>query len=240
MTNVKSKACTILVGLLLTTSVLAGIPPKPFSFEDGEQFNLPLSKSNFNRIYVEGEKIVQLSLPENTFVVDKSDMNDTQSNEGSVYLKPLYEAPLTVYFTTDKNHHFSITVHADESDGKTMKFVMRNNVQKHFIAPKISDVVLAEDVISTLKQGLLPENFKQEKVPNKSFYVKKDIKVVFEKSYKSSDKTAYICRLENKSTHPITLKTSLFNHKNAEYLELSDETLAPKQIAYLYGLYSND
>lgn len=225
---------------IFISNVYAGDLPKALSYADGEQFRLALSKINYNRIYVEGEKIVKVSLPQNTFVVDKSDINDMDSREGSIYLKPLYDAPLTVFFTTDKDHHFSITAHADASDGKTYKLVMRNPMKKTFVSTKVEDVVLSEDVISELKEGMIPKDYRQEKTKSRPFYVKKSLRVLCDKQFKSTDKTAYVCRLENKGHDAIALKPSLFNQQNADFLELSTETLKPKQIAYLYGLYNND
>ncbi|PJD93808.1 MAG: type-F conjugative transfer system secretin TraK [Legionella sp.] len=237
----KSKNIPLLIGIsLLVFNTYAGDLPKVLSYADGEQFHLALSKINFNRIYVEGEKIVKISLPQNTFVVDKSDINDTQSREGSIYLKPLYDVPLTVFFTTDKDHHFSITANADASDGKTYKLMMRNLKTKIFVSTKAEDVVLSEDVISDLKEGVIPHDYINEKIKPRAFYVKKNVRVFCDKQFKSTDKTAYVCRLENKGRDEIALKTSLFNQQNADFLELSTETLKPKQIAYLYGLYNND
>ena len=237
----KSKTTQAFIMLsILISNAYAGDLPKALSYADGEQFHLALSKINYNRIYVEGEKIVKVSLPQNTFVVDKSDINDTESREGSIYLKPLYDAPLTVFFTTDKDHHFSITANADTSDGKTYKLVMRNLKTKTFVSTKVEDVVLSEDVISELKEGVIPKDYRQEKTKPRAFYVKKSIRVLCDKQFKSTDKTAFICRLENKGRDEVALKPSYFNQQNADFLELSTETLKPKQIAYLYGLYNND
>ncbi len=235
----KNKCLLSIAISILGLNVYAGNLPKALSFSDGEQFHLALSKINFNRIYVEGEKIVKISLPQNTFVVDKSDINDVDSPEDSIYLKPIYDAPLTVFFTTDKNHHFSITASADTSDGSTYKLVMKRPTTKTFISKAVEDVVLSEDILSELKEGIIPQGFKEEKSRRSSFRIKKSVRVLCDKQFKSSDKTAYVCRLENKGDTEVALNTSFFNQQNADVLELSQNTLKPSEIAYFYGLYNN-
>ena len=225
---------------ILVSNAYAGNLPKALAFSDGEQFHLHLSKINFNRIYVRGEKIVKISLPQNTFVVDKSDINDVESVEDSIYLKPIYDAPLTVFFTTDKNHHFSITANADTSDGSTYELVMKHPTTKTFVSKTVEDVVLSEDILSELKEGVIPQGFKEEKAKKSAFRIKKLVHVLCDKQFKSSDKTAYVCRLENKGNTEVALNTSFFNQQNADVLELSQNTLKPSQIAYFYGVYNND
>ena len=71
--------------LLVSSIVLAGTIPPVMQFEEGEQFNLSLSHINFNRVFVEGERITKLRYPMGTFVVDKSEFNNSDASDGSVY-----------------------------------------------------------------------------------------------------------------------------------------------------------
>src|SRR3990167_4719347 len=120
-------------GLLISSIVLAGTIPPVIQFEEGEQFNISLSHINFNRVFVEGEKITKLRYPMGTFVVDKSEFNNPDGSDGSVYLKPVFDAPITVFFATDKGHHFSFTIKSNESAGKTLQLLVKNQTQLKYV-----------------------------------------------------------------------------------------------------------
>lgn len=243
MMKIKMQAAPVLLGLSMLFCAhvtFAGDVPMAIPFVEGEQFNLPLSGINFNRVFVEGEKIIQLSYPAGTFTVDKSDMSDADSKEGSVYLKPAFDAPLTVFFTTDKGHHFSLTVKSTDTFGKTVRFMPKRETAIHYVKADITDDSNVDVAMESMKLGDVPKDFNLVRIKPRPFYVNKAIKVSLEKQYRGEDLTGYVYRLENMSAHEMKLTTALFSHRKAASLTLSDDTLAPKKIAYLYGLYSND
>lgn len=224
--------------LLISSIVLAGTIPPVMQFEEGEQFNLSLSHINFNRVFVEGEKITKLRYPMGTFVVDKSEFNNPEGSDGSVYLKPVFDAPITVFFSTDKGRHFSFTIKSDESSGKTLRLLVKNQTQLKYVKRDAPNISATDAVIAAMKAGEAPPNFKSVRIIPQPFYVKKDIKLTLEKQYQGERLSGYVYRIENKSSHEMALSTALFSHKKAEALSLSQDTLAPKQVAYLYGLYN--
>ena len=226
--------------LLVSSIVLAGTIPPVMQFEEGEQFNLSLSHINFNRVFVEGEKITKLRYPTGTFVVDKSEFNNSDASDGSVYLKPVFDAPITVFFSTDKGHHFSFTIKSDESSGKTLRLLVKNQTQLKYVKHDTPNMSETDAAIAAMKAGVVPQHFKSVRIIPEPFYVKKDIKVILEKQYQGDRLSGYVYRIENKSNHEMPLSTALFSHKKAEALSLSEDTLAPKQVAYLYGLYNNE
>jgi conjugal transfer pilus assembly protein TraK len=233
------KSAAFLMGFFAASITTAGSVPSVIAFEEGEQFNLTLSNTNFNRIFVEGEKIVKLSYTEHAFVVDKSEMNDPVSSEGSIYLKPNLDIPVTLFLTTDKGHHFSLTVSSNEAVGKTLKMVTKPQSKLHFAKQDVSDLTVNETVLSAMKAGKTPHDFRVIMTQPKPFYIKKDIKVVLKKQFEGESSTGYVYQLENTSKQELALNTALFSHPKALSLSLSEERLAPKQVAYLYGLYSN-
>src|SRR5262249_3755778 len=162
--------------LLFSSIVLAGTIPPVMQFEEGEQFNLSLSHINFNRVFVEGEKITKLRYPMGTFVVDKSELNVSSGSDGSVYLKPVFDAPITVFFSTDKGHHFSITIKSDESSGKTLRLLVKNQTQLKYVKRDTPNISEKDAAIAAMKKGLIPQNFKSVRIIPRPFYVKKDIK----------------------------------------------------------------
>jgi len=240
--NRKGRVVGTLASLLFSSAIFASQAPIAIAFEEGEHFNLSLSSINYNRVFVEGETITALRYVEGTFVVEKgnSEKPDSLSLEDSVYLKPVFETPLTIFFTTDKKHHFSLTVKPDESAGKTLRLLVKNQTALKYVKRDTANISDVDAVMAAMKSGATPKDFSIKHVVSRPFYVKKDIKVSLEKHYQGASSSGYVYRIENKSNHEVALSTSLFSHKKAESLSLSDDILAPKKVAYLYGLYSND
>ncbi|HAU4159295.1 TPA: type-F conjugative transfer system secretin TraK [Legionella pneumophila] len=236
----KTKTLAIWIGLALPGTTIASITPFVLSFSEGEQFNLTVSGFNFNRIFIEGEKITQLSYPEGAFVIDKSELQDPDIKEGSVYLRPLFETPVTVFLTTDKGHHLSLNLKPDEGLGKTLRFVAKAQTKMNYIKPTIHDETEVDEIMAAMKEGQTPKEFHEKHPVSRPFYVKKDIKVLLVKQYKGERMTGYVYRLENKSNHEIALSAEMFSAHLAQSLSLSDEVLAPQKVAYLYGLYANE
>lgn len=225
------------LALMLFSSALLAAAPEVVVFQEGEQFDMPLSRFNFNRVFVEGEKIVQVRYPEGTFVVDKADMGNPGSKEGSVYIKPMFDAPLTVFFTTDEGHHFSLTIKPDESAGKTLRFVTKNTSLAQEWKPSVSTISEIEQAMGSLVSGLTPKGFKSIRTHERPFYVKGNLKLNLVKAYQSEKLSAYVYRVENKAKTTIDLDPTLFPNQHAESIKLSQERLSPGETAYLYGLY---
>ena len=236
-----TKACLngVLLSAFLSGTAFSGTAPQLLAFQEGEQFNLTLSRLNFNRIFVEGEKIISTRYLEGAFILDKSDLESPNSIEESVYLKPKFDAPITIFFTTDKKHHFSLTVNSDESIGKTVRLMVRQEASK-YVKNTVNNVSDIEEAINAMRGGETPKDFTEAPVILRPFYVKKAVKVSLEKRYEGVHLTGYVYRLENKSSSPIELSTSLFDKRRAASLALSEDVLAPKQVGYLYGLYSHE
>lgn len=234
----KFKKALVLISLCCPAILFAGTTPSIIPFKEGEQFQLSLSSINFNRVFVEGEVITKLSYPSHAITVDKSELGNSEIGDGSVYLKPNFDVPITVFITTDKGHHLSLTLSPDESSGKTLQLVSRNQTSVKYVKSEARDVSDVEEAMAAMKQGETPKDFKIKQVMPRSFYIK-DIKVTLEKQYQGARLTGYVYRLLNKSKHEINLTTNMFAHRDAESLYLSNEQLKPQKIAYLYGLYGN-
>lgn len=228
---------SVIAGLLLSGLLFAGLPPAQISFEEGEQFDLSLSRLNFNRIFVAGEKIVQVRFPAGTFTVDKRDLEE---KEDSVYIKPVYDAALTVFFATNKGHHFSLTVKPDETPGKTVR-LLSNTIKPAVHWEKKADVrPETEGVMQSMMSGLIPKDFYVKAINPRAFYVQKTLKVSLVKCYQGARLQGYVYQIENKASKDAELTTALFANNKAVSLALSTDKLAPHETAYLYGLYKGE
>ena len=116
----------------------------------------------------------------------------------------------------------------------------KTQTKLNFVKNNVSDLNQNEEVLAAMKAGEVPHDFHLERTLSRPFYIKKDIKVVLQKHYQGESLTGYVYSLENISNHEVALTTELFSNNKAQTLSLSDEHIAPKKVAYLYGLYSNE
>jgi len=223
---------------LISSTLFAGIKPLGLRFEEGESFQFSLSKFNFSRIYVEGEKIVRVRVPQGTFVIEKAQMEPEEEavSAGSVYMKPKFDAEITAYFTTDKGHHFSLRVKPDESAGKTIRMISMK--PKPVIHWKKNEgyVQRLEQVMNSMLQDKKPEGFDGMSVSDKPFFVQKNLKVQLEKFYRGEKLTGYVYRVQNTAKQARTLKPSLFADIGVKAMVLTETHLNPHQSVYLYSI----
>lgn len=230
-----NKVNFFLLSTIFSASVF-GNTAATFKFEEGEQLTVALSSINFNRIDVEGERITKISFPERSFIVEQSkEIHDDL--EGAVMLKPLAHIPLTVYFTTNLNHHFSATISPSDDLGKTIKFVSKKLKGFDFVESKVKSQYETNDLMTALMEGSTPSGYQEVTVKPTSFHLHKQLKVTLLKQYKGQESSGYVYRIENQSKKDMELTPTLFENPKLVSMELSEKVLQPKQEAYFYGIY---
>jgi len=234
---------TILMSVLFSAAFAQ--MPDSIVFREGEIFDMTFSKINSNRLYVQGEKITKILYPEGTFVVDTSD-DLTEQGSDSVYLKPAFDDVITLYVTTNKNHHFSIHAKGDDSLGKTVKmvpFVAKKVVPKRKIShqakkkPEIRK--RANSSVNAIIEAMIakntPENMGVVKPSPRTFQLEKSIRMKAIKAYKGRDFSAYTYEIKNTANTPVQLKNDYFvKNKQVKAIHLSKKTLQPNESANLY------
>lgn len=227
-------------GLIALLSLfLAKAEASALKFEEGADFTVSLSNMNFNRIVVEGESIVKVGFPEGAFIIEKT-MEDEELMDGSVSLKPVAHIPLTVFFTTDRNHHFSMTVKPQESQGTTIKLVSQGLKGYEYAAHKEESRYHVNDILSAMMEGKKPEGYKEVRIMPSTFQFQKHLKMTLLKQYQGLGQSGYVYRVENHSKEPIELNPALFENTKLVSMEVSSNTLMPKQSGYFYGIYKDN
>ncbi|KTC67800.1 type-F conjugative transfer system secretin TraK [Legionella bozemanae] len=226
----------LMLSSLLSTSLHAGNTAATLKFEEGERFALSLSSLNFNRIDVEGERIVKVSFPEHSFIVEQS-FDAEDDLDGAVILKPLAHIPLTVYFTTNLNHHFSATISPTEDLGKTIKLVSKKLKGFDYAKAQEQSQYQHSDLMTALMEGTQPSGFQEVGIKPTTFRLHKQLKVTLVKQYRGKESSGYVYRIENQSNKPMELTPTLFEHPKLVTMELSEKMLQPSQTAYFYGIY---
>ncbi len=208
-------------------------------FEEGEQMRVALSSMDFNRIVVEGEDIVKVSFPEGSFIIEKT-TEEEELIDGSVSLKPVAHIPLTVFITTSRNHHFSMTVQPQESEGSTLKFVSKGLKGYEYAKAKEQNHYEVDDVLGAMMEGKRPEGYKEVRVTPSTFQFQKHLKMSLVKQYQGLGQSGYVYRVENRSKKPIELNALLFENAKLLSMDVSNSTLLPNQSGYFYGIYKDN
>lgn len=107
------KSLSIVLALLTTVAMGAN----SISVKDNSDVALTLSQSNYNRLVVKNDKIMEAVFPPNAMAIKRDEQ------DGSVYLMLAATNPFTLFLTTEKGRHFSVTLNSEESLGKTIELV---------------------------------------------------------------------------------------------------------------------
>lgn len=90
-------------------------------FKENENVEITISKDNYNRIFVENDKILKLRFPEGY-------LQSQNDEDGSVYVDALDDRPFTLFITTKKGRHLSASVKLADTLGKTIKLKPKRRV----------------------------------------------------------------------------------------------------------------
>lgn len=100
--------------ILLVTSPLYGA----VVVADNHDTTLSLSQSNYNRLIVQNDKIVEAVFPENAMSIRHDEV------DGGIYVMVSETAPFTLFLSTQEGHHFSVTITPEMSLGKTIEIAL--------------------------------------------------------------------------------------------------------------------
>lgn len=118
--------CKIILGSVLVLLATGAMSQTSLTVHDNSDVALNLSLSNYNRLVVKNDKIVEAIFPETAMGIKRDEQ------DGSVYVMLAAQSnPFTLFLTTESGHHFSVTVTGEEGLGKTVEL----------LAPKTSNTI---------------------------------------------------------------------------------------------------
>lgn len=217
--------------LILSQTVLAATS---IAVNDNSDIALTLSQGNYNRLIVKNDKIVEAVFPPNALGIKRDEQ------DGSVYVMLAATNPFTLFLTTEKGRHFSVTLTGEESLGKTIELVPQQAVAlKSKPTKKTSQplAVAADSIVSMIAHMERHELIQGVKVKRQFGQVLrfKDGFTLFPKeSWEGNDLKGEIIEVYNGSKAPLTLSESWFAKAGVKAIKLSKATLAPKESTLLY------
>ena len=236
----KSSQFNAILALLLLPIALP-IHAATVTFKDNLDVNLVLAKSNYNRLVVKNDKIIRAYFPNGTMAISNDE-------DGSLYvtLAANVSQPFTLFLSTESGRHFSATVSAEESLGKTIEFV------PHVVVAKASPVInkalprapaLAATTIPHLMNQMLtnakPIGFVHKQSKGRMQRLNQGLMLTPKEAFISKKLTGEILELYNGGKTPLMLKEAWFADKKSKAVALSQALVLPGQKVLLYRVQEN-
>lgn len=230
---IKSLTATI-VGLLL-----AGIASaESMSFKDNGQVAVGLSATDYNRLVIQHDKVLDAVFPEEAMQI-KPDNQD-----GGVYVKLLTTAPFTLFLTTEAGRHLTVTVNSEEGLGKTFAFTPVNQPAARAARSTASLPVATNtanpdntqilDLIEHLSAHKPVDGMQVSRPFNKVERPGKNLVITHKEIWKGIEVTGEILEVYNAGKTPLALEKDWFVSPDVQALKLSETSLKPHQTALLY------
>lgn len=113
------KPLSIIALALFSTLVLGA---NSIVVKDNSDIALTISQGNYNRLVVKNDKIMEAVFPPHAMAIKRDEQ------DGSVYVMLSASNPFTLFLTTERGLHFSVTLNGEESLGKTIELVPVSSV----------------------------------------------------------------------------------------------------------------
>ncbi len=239
------------LGLWLIATQTFALTTQPF--QDNADVTAILSKSNFNRLVVKGDKITKAYYPQGFLEIQGLSQGDTkkaveevdvEEPDGSLYVMVTHDSPFTLFITTLSGHHFSATIESEESLGKTIEFVPKNvaPVQKPASVsatqsaqrPPYADAIAS--LMTQMVKGDKPKGYESRRHFGRVIKLQNNLKLIPKRTFTGIELIGEVLELYNPATYPTDIQEDWFADKDVKAVSLSTQTLLPHQTAFVYRI----
>lgn len=235
----------IMMGTVLALCAGSAISQTSLSVKDNSDVALTLSQSNYNRLVVQHDKIIEAVFPETAMGIKRDEQ------DGSVYVMLTAETnPFTLFLTTELGHHFSVTVTGEQGLGKTVELVMpRIALASHATkTPVVAHPKITEDmhqaamleVINHMERHDLMPGMKVKHPFGQVERMGAGLSLIPKEIWAGDGIEASRFEVYNGGSKPLNLLPEWFEDKNVTAMKLSQPTLKPHETAILYRVREVD
>lgn len=214
---------------------IAGIKPDKVTFENGEIFKVKLSKYDFNRLYVMGEKVTKARYSQGAFHVDTSGLDD-EEDDGAVYIKPALHRISTMYINTDKGHNFAIEAIQDDLPGKSINFVFN---AKHAPIKSFVEGKQNHDVLHEVRFDKTPAGYKRVYGHTSSTYLNRSLRANLISHYQNKNSDVYKYQIENIGSKTQLIPFGAIKTPEVSRFFIETTSLKPHRSTVLVSLVSH-
>lgn len=218
----------VLASLFLTATLTAH--SESIAVKDNTDVQLTLSGSNYNRLLINQDKIVEAVFPEGAMAL-KSDEQD-----GSVYILLNRQEPFTLFLTTEAGRHFSLTLSGEESLGKTIELKPERSptpaaLKKAVVEAKPNGAL---DLLEAMKTKQQKPGVSVGRVYGQAIRLSRGLTLLPREQWKAGVFSGEALEIYNGGNEPLTLSSSDFITEDVKAISLSQATIPPKGRAMLY------
>lgn len=204
------------------------------TFKNNAEISIELSSTNQNRLMIKSDKIIKAAFPDGalTYQYDETD--------GSMYVHPEIEKPFTLFLSSQKGQHLSLTVNSVESLGKTIAF----NTYKPRLIRKPKGAVKKEApfkkevlaMMNYMTKGINMPGVDVSHVRVSAGHFNNGLRLIRKEIWQGATYKGELLEVYNNSKRVINLNPNWFTGRKSKAIRLSQVTLAPKDKAMLYRI----
>ncbi len=198
------------------------------SVTENDTIELTLSFTDFNRLYVEGDKITTVRFPDGDLKVE----ND---KDGSVYLEVRESKPFTLFVTTECGTHFSAIIKTAEMTGQTIGLMAVNpdssNHKETLMskAPKIAPENELVALVSSVDKEEQRPGFKAQRPGLKPVQIKPGLTSKLVYTLSNAQKMGQKFQIKNTGKRPVSFDEKWFKDKDTKALLVKERVIYPNQ-----------
>ncbi len=199
-------------------------------FRDNTDVAITLSSSNYNRLHVENDKIIKAYFPEDSMLIKNDE-------DGSLYAISQEQKQFTIFITTENGHHFSATINADDSLGKTIEFIpiVVKKPSLPVIKPKSEKSSLIKDMMS----NHVSLSFSKKRHFGKVKRLSQGLTLIPKTTYENTYLKGEVIEVYNGSKQKIFLQENLFKTNLTKEIHIKHLILEPHQKTEMYLVSEN-
>jgi len=198
------------------------------SVEENETIELTLSRTDFNRMFVEGDKITTLRFPD-------GDLRVENDKDGSVYLEVREDKPFTLFVTTKRGTHFSALIKASEMTGQTIGLMAANpnSAKPKGTASSTATKANPENelvaLVSSVEKEEQKTGFKAQRPNLKSVQIKPNLTSTLIYTLSNAQKMGQKFEIKNTGKKPVSFDDTWFKDKDTKALLVKDKVVYPNE-----------
>jgi len=206
---------------------------------DNKTVEAKISAKELTRIFVDGDRIVQVRGVEGAYTLNKD------NSQGAIYIQPTpaYRArAFNIFITTEQGHTYPLFLLPLDVPSETIRLkpiTAANAAAEHWETNSSYEQTLV-DLITAMVNRARPEGFAVVDVSKVLPSQTGVLKVYLKTAYLGKRLRGEILHIFNKSNSTVHLAERQFYTANTRALALFDQDIAPQQSTYLYRVVNNE
>lgn len=204
--------------------ILAAQSAQNVSVSDNQESNITLGSDDYNRIFVQGSRILQVRGDANAYSIE------TDNVFGQVYIKPTSLNPFEIYVTTEGGQTYALAVHVVSGKRQDVG-LLPADTQKTKAATFESNTPYQQALVTLLRamgngeplDGFDVTQNKGHAIPLGNVATMTQIG-----SYAGDSLVGEIFTLQNISTQSLTIKPEQLYRNKTAAIAMQSESIAPK------------